>query len=155
MTETGWAVKRPEFGTQACPIIFETPLTSDWGKAWTGIILGSCFGEAGTESSRTLTLETGEVGSQVGGGDLLLQYVGFVEEEDDGCVFEPGQLQDRAEEGQALLHSVLGRGTKAAHGSGWPVWLNRSPLSTRRWSRGRAAGCLCVPDMVLGLTWVD
>ena len=115
--------------TQARPIVFETVLTPDWGEAWMGIILGSCFWEVGIESSRTLTLETGEVGGQVGGGDLLLQYVGLVEEEDDRCVSEPGQLQDRAEQGQTLLHSVLGWGAEAAHGSGRPAWPNRSPPS--------------------------
>lgn len=49
----------------------------------------------------------------MGGGDLLLQNVGFVEEEDDRCAFEPGQFQDCAKQGQTLLHSVLGWGTRA------------------------------------------
>jgi len=51
----------------------------------------------------------------VGGGDLLLQDVGFVEEEDDRSAFEPGQFQDGAEQGQAFLHSVLGWEAQAGH----------------------------------------
>lgn len=97
-----------------------------------------CFWEA-LESGRVekvleaLTLETGEVGSQVGGGDLLLQDVGFVEEEDDGGAFEPGKFQDGAKQGQALLHPVLGRGTQAGHCSSRTPRPNRSPPPTWTW----------------------
>lgn len=67
-------------------------------------------GEGYKKVLELLTLETGEVGSQVGGGDLLLQDVGFVEEEDDRRAFEPGKFQDGAKQSQAFLHSVLGWG---------------------------------------------
>lgn len=77
---------------------------------------------------KTLTLETGKVGSQVGGGDLLLQDVGFIEEEDDGCAFEPGKFQDGAKQGQTLLHSVLGWVTQAGHCSSKPGQPKQEPF---------------------------
>ena len=69
----------------------------------------------------------------MGCGDLLLQDVGFVEEEDDGSAFEPGQFQDGPKQGQTLLHSVLGWEAQAGHGSRWMLGLNRSPTHRWRW----------------------
>lgn len=56
----------------------------------------------------------------MGVGDLLLQQVGLVEEEDGGGVLEPGVGQDGGEQGQALRQPVLQekRGTPVKGGGG-------------------------------------
>lgn len=56
--------------------------------------------------------------------DLLLQQVGFVEEENDGGVLEPGVGQDGLEQGQTLDQPILQKRT--GH--------------TCEWQRARQAG---------------
>lgn len=54
-----------------------------------------------------LTVKLREVVHQVGVGDLLLQKVLLVKEEDDRGVLEPGICDNGPEQSLALLHTVL------------------------------------------------
>lgn len=52
------------------------------------------------------TLVVGEVVLHRTDGQLLLEAVDFVKEEDDGRLDEPARIADGVEEGQGLLHAI-------------------------------------------------